>query len=69
MVVAIPHSLFPIPYTSGSFRTGFFVSTATAFATAGPIGGTPGSPTPVGGSFDGTMYTSTIGISRIRRTR
>ncbi|KGC89562.1 isoquinoline 1-oxidoreductase, beta subunit domain protein [Burkholderia pseudomallei] len=45
------------------------VAAKIAFATAGPIGATPGSPTPVGASPDGTMYTSTFGISAIRSTR
>ena len=35
---------------------------------AGATGGTPGSPIPVGGSADGTMYTSTLGISSRRNT-
>ena len=34
-----------------------------ALATAGPSGGTPGSPTPVGAAVLGTMNTSTAGIS------
>ncbi len=34
-----------------------------ALATAGPSGGTPGSPTPVGAAVLGTMNTSTTGIS------
>ena len=37
-----------------------------ALATAGPIGGTPGSPTPVGRSLEGTMCTSTSGMTSIR---
>ena len=36
---------------------------ATALATAGASGGTPGSPTPVGAAVLGTMNTSTAGIS------
>lgn len=36
---------------------------ATAFATAGASGGTPGSPTPVGAASLGMMNTSTAGIS------
>src|SRR6266536_2592415 len=35
-----------------------------ALATAGPIGGTPGSPTPVGRSELGTMWTSICGTRR-----
>ena len=44
-------------------------SRAIALATAGPIGGTPGSPTPVGFSVDETMTTSTSGISLMRSER
>src|SRR5690606_24849645 len=50
----------------GSFRTVLPVAARSALATAGPIGGTPGSPTPVGGSCDGTIWTSTCGIWSIR---
>jgi len=39
----------------GSRRTRCPVSWKNALATAGAIGGTPGSPTPVGASPDGTM--------------
>src|SRR5438132_7211263 len=35
------------------------VAARTAFATAGAIGGTPGSPTPEGGFLEGPMRTST----------
>ena len=42
------------------------VAAKTALATAGPIGATPGSPTPVGASDEGT---STFGISSMRPTR
>ena len=38
-------------------------SRASALATAGAIGGTPGSPTPVGFSEERTIVTSTAGIS------
>jgi hypothetical protein len=31
------------------------VAAKTALLTAGPIGGTPGSPTPVGAAVEGTM--------------
>ena len=45
-----------IPYNRiGNLRTGVPVSAYTALATAGAIGGTPGSPTPPGGSVLGTM--------------
>ncbi len=40
-----------------------------ALATAGPIGGTPGSPTPVGFSVERTIVTSTSGISWMRSER
>ncbi len=33
-----------------------------ALTNAGAIGGVPGSPTPVGGAEDGTIWTSTFGI-------
>ena len=42
------------------------VAARMAFATAGPIGGTPGSPTPVGRSVEATIWTSTSGIASIR---
>jgi hypothetical protein len=53
----------------GSTSTRLPVAEKIALANAGPIGATPGSPTPVGASADGTMYTSTFGISFIRSTR
>src|SRR6185437_13291330 len=53
----------------GNTRTRLPVAANTAFATAGPTGATPGSPTPVGGSVEATMYTSTLGISFMRSTR
>ena len=53
---------------SGRLRMRLPVAAASALATAGAIGGTPGSPTPVGFSVDGTMCTSTAGISPIRST-
>jgi hypothetical protein len=40
-----------------------------AFATAGAIGGTPGSPTPVGFSVERTIVTWTSGISLMRSER
>ena len=40
---------------NGSRRTRWPVRWNRALATAGAMGGTPGSPTPVGGSADGTM--------------
>ncbi len=55
------HTTFPI----GSFRMRLPVSANTALHTAGAIGGVPGSPTPPCASLDGTMYTSTAGISAI----
>jgi EAL domain-containing protein (putative c-di-GMP-specific phosphodiesterase class I)/GGDEF domain-containing protein len=45
------------------------VAANTALATAAPTGATPGSPTPVGGAVEGTMCTSTRGISLRRSTR
>ena len=53
---------------NGSLRIGRPLNAAMAFATAGAIGGVPGSPTPVGSFVDGTIYTSTAGICRIRNT-
>ena len=50
----------------GSRRSRCFVSAKIALATAGAIGGVPGSPIPVGASALGTTCTSTSGISRIR---
>lgn len=52
-------------FVIGSLRIVLPVAARSALATAGPIGGTPGSPTPVGGSSDGTMCTSTRGICSI----
>jgi len=55
-----PHT---VPRTIGSWRGRLSPRRASALATAGPIGGTPGSPTPVGFSLEGTILTSTSGIS------
>ncbi|CPR03233.1 Uncharacterised protein [Bordetella pertussis] len=44
------------------------VAWAMALARAGASGGTPGSPTPVGGCVDGAICTSTAGISARRST-
>jgi len=52
--------------SSGSLRKYLPVKQATALATAGAIGGTPGSPRPVGGSLLGTKCTATGGASLIR---
>jgi putative transposase len=41
--------------SNGSLRSFRPVAIRTALATAGAIGGNPGSPTPVGGSADGTI--------------
>lgn len=57
------------PERNGRRRTARPVSRRQALATAGPTGGTPGSPTPVGGSADSTIATSTAGISWIRIER
>ena len=46
----------------GSFRSRFPVNAKIAFATAGAVGGNPGSPVPLGGAVLGTMWTSTDGI-------
>jgi NAD(P)-dependent dehydrogenase (short-subunit alcohol dehydrogenase family) len=51
------------PRTKGSCETRSRVSRRQALATAGAIGGTPGSPTPRGSSFDATIATSTSGMS------
>jgi hypothetical protein len=52
----------------GSTRYRLPVAAKAALATAGPIGATPGSPTPVGASVEGTICTSTFGMSSMRRT-
>jgi len=41
--------------SKGSLRSLTPVAMRTALATAGAIGGSPGSPTPLGGFVDGTM--------------
>ncbi|CPQ17711.1 Uncharacterised protein [Bordetella pertussis] len=43
-------------------------ATVSSLARAGASGGTPGSPTPVGGCVDGAICTSTAGISARRST-
>lgn len=50
----------------GRLRNRLPFSANIALAMAGAIGGTPGSPTPDGGCVDGTIWTSTCGISPIR---
>ena len=62
-----PHH--PVRRTIGSRRGRSIPSRAIALATAGPIGGTPGSPTPVGFSADGRIVTSTSGIWLMRSER
>lgn len=57
----------PAPFTIGNELGRSRPRRARALATAGPIGGTPGSPTPDGASAEGTIRTSTAGISLIRR--
>lgn len=47
----------------GNDRSRAPVAAKTAFATAGATGGTPGSPTPPGGSPPSTIRTSISGIS------
>ena len=56
------------PFAKGRLRCGEPPRATMAFATAGAIGGVPGSPTPVGLSVDGTMCTSTAGIWLMRST-
>jgi hypothetical protein len=56
------------PTAKGRTRSRLAVTANTALATAGPIGATPGSPTPVGASDDDTICTSTFGISSMRST-
>ena len=57
-----------VPTAKGSVRMRLPVAAKTALLSAGPIGGTPGSPTPVGFSVEGKMWTSTFGISSMRNT-
>jgi len=45
------------------------VMAASALATAGAMGGVPGSPTPEGALVDATMCTSTSGMASMRSTR
>ncbi len=59
----------PASRENGRRWTGRPLSASQALATAGAMGGTPGSPTPVGGAAEGTMCTSTRGISSMRRIR
>ena len=42
-------------FASGTSRKRLPVSAKIAFASAAPTGGTPGSPTPLGGSVESTM--------------
>src|SRR5712671_6226863 len=57
------------PRRTGNCRGRPTPNFAIALATAGPIGGTPGSPTPDGFSVDATIVTSTSGISSMRSER
>ena len=57
-----------MPSLRGSSRKRFPVAAKRAFATAGAIGGVPGSPTPPDFSLLSTMCTSICGISFMRRT-
>ncbi len=52
--------------SSGRERSRLPVAAKTAFEIAGARHGTPGSPIPVGSTVEGTMCTSTFGISLIR---
>jgi acyl-CoA thioesterase len=54
------------PSSIGRRRTRFPVSAKSAFATAGAMGGSPGSPIPPGAAVLGRMKVSTLGISEIR---
>src|SRR6185503_7311224 len=58
------------PSRIGSLRIGLPVRRATALATAGAMGGTPGSPTPpsLSPTLPCTIWVSTAGMSRIRMT-
>ena len=49
------HAFFNSSALMGSRRMRLPVSANMAFPTAGAIGGTPGSPTPVGGSWLDTI--------------
>ena len=56
-----------VPYRRiGSARTGLPVSLSIALATAGAIGGVPGSPTPPGNAAEGTMWVSISGAPAMR---
>ena len=63
------HVHTPADAENGSRVTAFPVSARHALATAGPIGGVPGSPMPVGSASLSMMATSTSGISLIRSMR
>jgi len=54
--------------SSGRSRIRLPVAAKMAFVTAGMVGGTPGSPIPVGTSFPSIMRTLIFGISDIRTT-
>jgi len=54
---------------SGNVRNRWPLAMNRALATAGAMTGVAGSPTPVGGSADATMCTSTRGIRSMRSTR
>ena len=54
--------------SAAAARSRLPVAAKTAFATAGAIGGVPGSPTPPVFSRLSTMCTSTFGISFMRST-
>jgi hypothetical protein len=53
---------------NGRLRRRLPVRLKMALAKAGASGGRPGSPMPVGASADGTMNTSTCGMSGMRAT-
>src|ERR1041385_5399419 len=60
---------FQVTLPIGNFLIRFPFSAKIAFATAGAIGGVAGSPTPPCESVEGTMCTSTLGISASRSIR
>ena len=53
---------------NGNLRSLFPVAANTALATAGAVGGSPGSPVPVGSAALGMMCTSMTGISLMRNS-
>jgi hypothetical protein len=60
------HPAQALAKSNGSLRKRLPVSLNRALAKAGASGGRPGSPMPVGGSFDGTMCTSMRHVGHAR---